>query len=230
VLYLGIPLVIRINVKVVASRDHQTRQHKLHKTFTTITYTYGINNISAATTTTPSNRQTQVVHHVSATRHSAEHYSWTYINFRWGSGSPIKWLFWLTTRGPQPLRRISALLSVVPRIHTELDRHTFFCCCSIHMELTTCWHSTVRKHSHFQMPHENPSVQTHLVLLCCLKRLCIFGLKGTIQIRYYYYLLLLYNNFTSKIPRKWLENLLNHGGRGWCWCQASKSMFGLTWP
>jgi len=63
----------------------------------------------------------------------------------------------------------------------------FFCCCSIHLELSTCWHSTVRKHSHFQMPLENPSIQTHLVLLCCIKRLCIFGPKGAIQIRYYYY-------------------------------------------
>ena len=63
----------------------------------------------------------------------------------------------------------------------------FFCCCSIHQELSTCWHSTVRKHSHFQTPLENPSIQTHLVLLCCIKRLCIFGPKGAIQICYYYY-------------------------------------------
>jgi len=61
----------------------------------------------------------------------------------------------------------------------------FFCCCSIHLELSTCCHSTVRKHSHFQMPLENPSIQTHLVLLCYIKRLCIFGPKGAIQIRYY---------------------------------------------
>ena len=51
----------------------------------------------------------------------------------------------------------------------------FFCCCSIHLELSTCWHSTVRKHSHFQTPLENPSIQTHLVLLCCIKRLCILS-------------------------------------------------------
>jgi len=31
---------------------------------------------------------------------------------------------------------------------------------------------------------KNPSLQTQLVLLCCVKRLCI--LKGAIQIRYYY--------------------------------------------
>ena len=32
--------------------------------------------------------------------------------------------------------------------------------------------------SHFQTPLENPSVQTHLVLLGCIMRLCIFGPKG----------------------------------------------------
>ena len=51
----------------------------------------------------------------------------------------------------------------------------------------TCWHQTVRKHFHFQIPVENSSVQTHLILLCCLKCLCIFGPIGAIQIRYYYY-------------------------------------------
>ena len=45
----------------------------------------------------------------------------------------------------------------------------------------------MRKHSHFQTPLENPSIQTHLVIPCCIKRLCIFGPKGAIQIRYYYY-------------------------------------------
>ena len=63
----------------------------------------------------------------------------------------------------------------------------FLCCCFIHLELSTCWDSTVWKHSHFQTPLENPSMQTHLVLLCCIKRLCIFGPKGVIPIRYYYY-------------------------------------------
>ena len=61
----------------------------------------------------------------------------------------------------------------------------FFCCCSIHLELSTCWHSTVRKHAHYQTPPENPSVQTHLVLLCCIKRLCIF--KPNYYYYYYYY-------------------------------------------
>jgi len=36
------------------------------------------------------------------------------------------------------------------------------------------------KHSHFQTPLENPSVQTRLVLLCCHKRLAI-------QMHYNYY-------------------------------------------
>ena len=60
----------------------------------------------------------------------------------------------------------------------------FCCCCSIQLERSTCWHSTVRKHSHFQTPPENPSVQTHLVLPYCIKRLCIIVPKGAIQIRY----------------------------------------------
>jgi len=43
----------------------------------------------------------------------------------------------------------------------------------------------LRKHSHFQTPLENLSVQTHLVLLCCVKHLCICGPKGTMRIHYY---------------------------------------------
>jgi len=55
--------------------------------------------------------------------------------------------------------------------HTHrTDPSRFCCCCSIHLKLSTCWHSTVRKHSHFKTPFENPSVQTHFVLLCCIKR------------------------------------------------------------
>jgi len=62
-----------------------------------------------------------------------------YTGFRWGSGSPINWLYWLTRCGPQPLQRISASwyrpvhhlglcalpMLVVPRIHTELARRAF---------------------------------------------------------------------------------------------------------
>ena len=125
--------------------------------------------------------------------------------FRWGSGSPINWLYWLTRCGPQPLQRISASwyrpvhhlgLCALPMIRCSDTRssHThwtgpsrFFCCCFIHLEVSTCWHSTVRKHSHFQTSLENPSIQTHFVLLCYIKRLCIFGPKGAIQICCYYY-------------------------------------------
>jgi len=60
----------------------------------------------------------------------------------------------------------------------------------------------VRKHSHFQTPLENPSIQTHffiLVLLCCIKRLCIFGPKGAIQIRYYYYYYYYYYYISCKL-------------------------------
>ena len=62
-----------------------------------------------------------------------------YTGFRWGSGSPIKWLFWLTRCGSLPHQRISASwyrpmhhlrlcalpMLVVPHIHTELARCTF---------------------------------------------------------------------------------------------------------
>jgi len=57
--------------------------------------------------------------------------------------------------------------------------------------LSTPWPWVQFRHSHCQMPLENPSIQTHLVLLCCIKRLCIFGPKGAIQMRYYYLLWLL---------------------------------------
>ena len=128
-----------------------------------------------------------------------------YTGFQWGSGSPIKWLYWLTRCGPQPFQHISAswywpmhhlgvaLIQCSAASRSSYTHQTgplrFFCYCSIHVELSTCWHSTVRKHSHFQTPLENPSVQTHLVLLCCLKHLCIFKPKGTIQSHYccYYY-------------------------------------------
>ena len=89
---------------------------------------------------------------------------------------------------PQALRSSDAPLLVVPRIHNKLARRAFLLLLqSIHLELSNCCYPTVRKHSHFQTPLENPSVQTHLVLLCCINRLCIFRPKGAIQIRYYYY-------------------------------------------
>ena len=74
---------------------------------------------------------------------------------------------------------------VVPLIHTELT-HRAFSVAAPSTWNSTCRHSTVRKHSHIQTPLENPSIQTPLVL-CCIKCLRIFGPKGAIQIRYYYY-------------------------------------------
>ena len=95
-----------------------------------------------------------------------------------------------THASSRALRSFNSPLLVVPRSHELIHRtgpSRFFCGCSIHLELSTCWHSTVRKHSHFQTPLENPYVQTHLVILCCIKRLCIFGPEGAIHICYYYY-------------------------------------------
>ena len=59
----------------------------------------------------------------------------------------------------------------------------------------------MRKHSHFQTALENPSIQTHLVLVCCIKRLCIFGPKGAIQIRYYLFI----NYYIIKNPKSRLS-------------------------
>ena len=99
--------------------------------------------------------------------------------------------------GPQPLQRISASwyrpvhhlgaralrssdapMLVVPRIHTELARRAFSVAApstwnSLPADIRLC-----KKHSHFQTPTENPSVQTHLVLLCCIKHLCTSDLKA----------------------------------------------------
>ena len=88
-----------------------------------------------------------------------------YTGFRWGDGSPINWLYWLTRCRPQPLplQRISVSwyrpmyhlgLCALPMLRCSSFLHThqtgpsrFFCCCSIHLELSTCWHSTVQQHS-----------------------------------------------------------------------------------
>jgi len=56
----------------------------------------------------------------------------------------------------------------------------------------------VRERFHIQAPLENPSVQTHLVLLCC-KRLCIFGPQDAIQMCRYYYYYYLKREDTSKV-------------------------------
>jgi len=157
-----------------------------------------------------------------------------YTGFRWGSGSPIKWLYWLTRCGPQPLQRISAswyrpmnhlglcahpnsntTLLVVPHIHTELAHRAFSVAApstwnSLPTDIRLCENILIKRAPFsfnfvrcpcdvFDMtvsPQyivtylltyllENPSVQTHLVLMCCHKHLCIFGPKGAIKIHYY---------------------------------------------
>ena len=95
-----------------------------------------------------------------------------------------------TRAPPRALRSSDAPMLVVPCIHTELARRAFSVAAqstwnSLPADIRLC--ENILSFSHFQTPLENPSVQTHLVLLCCIKRLCIFGPKGAIQIRYYYY-------------------------------------------
>jgi len=122
-----------------------------------------------------------------------------YTGFRRGSGSPIKRrLYRLTRCGPQPLQRISASwyrpmhhlglctlpMLVFPRIHTEVA-HRAFSVAAPSTSNSLPADIRLRKHSHIQMPFENPSTQTDLVLRCCIKRICIFGPKGAIQIRYH---------------------------------------------
>ena len=46
-------------------------------------------------------------------------------------------------------------------------------------------------------PTWKPIYSNFLVLLCCIKRLCTFGPKGVIQIRYYYYY---YYYYYSELP------------------------------
>ena len=80
-----------------------------------------------------------------------------YTGFRWGSGSPINWLYWLTRCGSQPRPTyLSELHGTDPSTTSgsalfrcsdaRRSSHThrtgplrFFCCCSIHLELWTCW-------------------------------------------------------------------------------------------
>jgi len=97
-----------------------------------------------------------------------------YTGFRGGSGSPIKWLFWLTSCGPQPLWRISA--SWYRPIHClGLGTHPMLRCWSF-LAYTLNWPVTLSlllvhppgtlyqltfdfaKYSHFQRPLENQSV------------------------------------------------------------------------
>jgi len=80
---------------------------------------------------------------------------------------------------------------IVPRIHTELARRAFS------VAAPSTWNSLpadsrlCKNILTFKRHLKTPSIQTHLVLLCCIKRLCIFRPKGAIQIRYYYYYFLL---------------------------------------
>jgi len=126
------------------------------------------------------------------------------------------WWWWSFTTSNSALFRCSAAGRSSHTHRTGPSR--FFCCCSIHLELPTCWHSTVRKHSHFQTPFENPSIQTHLVLLCCIKRLCIFGPKGAIQIRsssysssFFFFFLLLLLLLYLPTPNPVMVSMAVHG-------------------
>jgi len=59
---------------------------------------------------------------------------------------------------PPALHSSDAPTLVVPRIHTELARRAFSVATPSTWNCVYCWHSTVRKHSHFQTPLENPSI------------------------------------------------------------------------
>jgi len=103
---------------------------------------------------------------------------------------------------PRALRSSDAPMLVVPRIHTELDRRAFSAAApstwnSLPADIRLCENIlTFKRHLKTHLapsppPHQLPPL-THLdlpylVLLCCIKCLCIFGPKGAIQICYYYY-------------------------------------------
>ena len=94
--------------------------------------------------------------------------------------------YYLLLLPPRTRHSSDAALLDIPRIHTELARRAFS------VAAPSTWHSLpadiwLCENIHFQTPLENPSIQTHLVLLCCIKRLCVFGPNRAIQIRYYYY-------------------------------------------
>ena len=98
----------------------------------------------------------------------------------------------MTHAPPRAMRSSDAPMLVVPRIHTELARRAYSVAApstwnSLPADIRLCENIlTFKRHLKTHL-----SIQTHLVLLCCIKRLCIFGPKGAIQIRYYYLLLLL---------------------------------------
>ena len=118
-----------------------------------------------------------------------------YTGFRWGSGSPINWLYWLTRCRPQPLQCITArwyrpmhhVGSVLFR-HSDTRRssHThrtgpssFFCCCSIHLELYLLTFDCAKT---FSLSNATWKPIYSNSVLCCIKHHCIFGPKGAIQI------------------------------------------------
>jgi len=83
------------------------------------------------------------------------------------------------THAPSPaLRSSNALLLVIPRVPTELTRRTFYVAAP---STCSCWHSTVRKHSHCQTPLENLSalisvsyVYLRLFFCLCLSLFSLF--------------------------------------------------------
>ena len=124
-----------------------------------------------------------------------------YTGFRWGSGSPINWLYWLTRCGPQPLQPISASW-YGPMHHLGLCALPMFRCSSflaytpnwpvalflllLHLYLLTfdCAKTFSLSNATWKPICSNSLSPP---VLCCIKRLSIFGPKGAIQIRYYYY-------------------------------------------
>jgi len=86
---------------------------------------------------------------------------------------------------PRALCSSDAPLLVVSHIHTQLARRAFSVAApstwnSLPADIRLCENILTFKR------HLKTSVPTHLVLVCCTKRLCIFGPKGAIQICYYY--------------------------------------------
>ena len=84
----------------------------------------------------------------------------------------------------------------------------------LHPPGTICWYSTVQKHCHFQTPLENPSVQTHLVLLCCEAPLYFRTWRRCTN--RYYYLVLYYSYYYYTVHCEVLLFLIMYVGVGVC--------------
>jgi len=119
---------------------------------------------------------------------------------------------------PRALRSSDAPTIVIPRIHSELARRAF----SVAAPSTWNCLPAVWKHSHFQTPLKIPSIQTHLVLLCCIKHLRIFGPKGTIQICYYYFYSDWHTRLITVLPCCYVD-------WSWEWTRLRLSCCGLAW-